>query len=193
MEKETTDKRAEKTKANILQAFIALSREKEINEISIREWTEAAHIHRNTFYLHYTDLYSVLSEMEKTMCCDVKDITEKYTPKELRDNVETVTAEVFRYLYDKREWCILLLRTRSIVSSGKNLLESVFERYLAAYPKSFDRNSLEFQVQFQYCTAGVLGIVRYWLEKDFSQSPEEMAGITGRLLVEGIQGATQLQ
>lgn len=77
MEKETTDKRAEKTKANILQAFIALSKEKEINEISIRELTEAAHIHRNTFYLHYTDLYSVLSEMEKTMCCDVKDITEK--------------------------------------------------------------------------------------------------------------------
>lgn len=58
MEKETTDKRIEKTKANILNALIALSKEKELNEISIRELTEAAHIHRNTFYLHYTDVDS---------------------------------------------------------------------------------------------------------------------------------------
>lgn len=41
MEKETTDKRIEKTKANILNALIALSKEKELNEISIRELTEA--------------------------------------------------------------------------------------------------------------------------------------------------------
>lgn len=79
-----------------------------------------------------------------------------------------------------------------MVSSGKNLLESIFERYLTAYPKSFDRNSLEFQVQFQYCTAGALGIVRYWFEQDFTQSPERMAALTGQLLIKGIQGATQV-
>ena len=119
-------------------------------------------------------------------------MAEKYTPDELRDHVGDVTAEAFRYLYEQRESCILLLRARSMVSSGKNLLESIFERYLTAYPKSFDRNSLEFQVQFQYCTAGALGIVRYWFEQDFTQSPERMAALTGQLLIKGIQGATQV-
>lgn len=192
MERETTDKRTEKTKASILQALISLSKKKEINEISIRELTEAAHIHRNTFYLHYTDVYSVLSEIEENMCRDIKHMAEKYTPDELRDHVGDVTAEAFRYLYEQRESCILLLRARSMVSSGKNLLESIFERYLTAYPKSFDRNSLEFQVQFQYCTAGALGIVRYWFEQDFTQSPERMAALTGQLLIKGIQGSTQV-
>ena len=46
MERETTDKRTEKTKASILQALISLSKKKEINEISIRELTEAAHIQK---------------------------------------------------------------------------------------------------------------------------------------------------
>lgn len=76
MERETTDKRTEKTKASILQALISLSKKKEINEISIRELTEAAHIHRNTFYLHYTDVYSVLSEIEENMCWDIKHMAE---------------------------------------------------------------------------------------------------------------------
>ena len=105
-----------------------MSKKKEINEISIRELTEAAHIHRNTFYLHYTDVYSVLSEIEENMCRDIKHMAEKYTPDELRDHVGDVTAEAFRYLYEQRESCILLLRARSMVSSGKNLLESIFER-----------------------------------------------------------------
>ena len=49
MEKEIVDKRTEKTKASILNALVLLSREKKLNEISIRELTETAHIHRNTF------------------------------------------------------------------------------------------------------------------------------------------------
>lgn len=89
MEKETIDKRIEKTKVNILNALIALSKEKELNEISIRELTEAAHIHRNTFYLHYTDVDSVLAEVEETMCSVVKEMAERFTDKELLTNVGT--------------------------------------------------------------------------------------------------------
>ena len=43
MEKDR-NKKIEKTKANILEALLMLLRRKEINEISIRELTEAAHI-----------------------------------------------------------------------------------------------------------------------------------------------------
>ena len=45
MEKDR-NKKIEKTKANILEALLLLLRHKEINEISIRELTEAAHIHK---------------------------------------------------------------------------------------------------------------------------------------------------
>jgi len=60
MEKDR-NKKIEKTKANILKALLVLLQCKEINEISIRELTEVAHIHRNTFYIHYTDIYDILA------------------------------------------------------------------------------------------------------------------------------------
>lgn len=188
MEREATDRRIEKTKANILNALIELSGKKEMNEISIRELTQAAHIHRNTFYIHYTDVYSVLAELEEEMCRTITEMTEQFSPAQLRENVDTVLLEAFQYLYEQREKCILMLKSRGTISSGKNLLESIFEKYFMAFPNGIDRNSFEFQVQFSYCTAGALGIVRYWMEHDFKESPKKMADITGKLLIKGIQG-----
>lgn len=66
MEKTATDRRTERTKAKILEALLELSKEKSINEISIRELTERAKIHRNTFYIHYTDVYGILDDLEIT-------------------------------------------------------------------------------------------------------------------------------
>lgn len=189
MEKEGTDRRIEKTKASLLNALLELTRKKELNEISIRELTETAHIHRNTFYTHYTDVYSVLAELEEDICREVKGMTEEFTPVQLRDNVDTVLIRAFRYLYEQKDKCILMMKSRGTISSGKNLLESIFEKYIMTFPNGFDRNSFEFQVQFAYCTTGALGIIRYWMEHDFEETPERMADITGKLLIEGIQGA----
>lgn len=188
MEREVTDRRIEKTKASLQSALLELSKEKELNEISIRELTEAAHVHRNTFYTHYTDIYSVLAELEEDMCRVVKEMTEEFTPVQLRDNVDQVLVRVFHYLYDDKDRIVLLLKSRGSVSGGKNLLESIFEKYFMAFSKGFDRESIEFQIQFRYCVAGAMGIVRYWMEHDFRESPKTMADITGKLLLKGIQG-----
>ena len=75
MEKDR-NKKIEKTKANILEALLLLLQHKEINEISIRELTETAHIHRNTFYIHYTYIYDILAEVEENMCRKVKEMTD---------------------------------------------------------------------------------------------------------------------
>lgn len=188
MEKEIVDKRTEKTKASILNALVLLSREKELNEISIRELTETAHIHRNTFYLHYTDVDSVLTELEEDMCSAVKNMAEQFTPQELLSHVGLLLREVFQYLYQEREKCVLMMKGRGKVSSGKTLLESVFEKYLQNFPVEINYDSFEFQAQFYYCTAGALGIIRYWMERGFEETPEKVAAVTQKLLLQGIQG-----
>ena len=110
MEKEIVDKRTEQTNASILNALVLLSREKELNEISIRELTETAHIHRNTFYLLYTDVDSVLAELEEDMCSVVKNMAEQFTPQELLSHVGLLLREVFQYLYQEREKCVLMMK-----------------------------------------------------------------------------------
>ena len=121
MEKDR-NKKIEKTKANILEALLLLLQHKEINEISIRELTETAHIHRNTFYIHYTDIYDILAEVEENMCRKVKEMTDGMEPTQLKENLEVVLESVFEYLYQEREKCGLIMRYRGSVSSGKGLV-----------------------------------------------------------------------
>lgn len=191
MKKESKNKKIEKTKANIVDALLILLKDKEINEISIRELTETAHIHRNTFYIHYTEIYDILAEVEEDMCREIKEMTDEFEPGQLKENLEAVLKQVFEYLYEEREKCSLIMRYRGSVSSGKGLVESIFVKYLKAFPNAFDKTSVEFQVQFYYCTTGAMGIVRYWFEHDFKESPQRMAELTGNLLARGIQGALE--
>ena len=112
-------------------------------------------------------------------------------PTQLKENLEVVLESVFEYLYQEREKCGLIMRYRGSVSSGKGLVESIFVKYLNAFPNTFNEASVEFQVQFYYCTTGAMGIVRYWMEHDFKESPKRMAALTAKLLTKGIQGALE--
>lgn len=189
MEKTATDRRTERTKAKILEALLELSKEKSINEISIRELTERAKIHRNTFYIHYTDVYGILDDLENHMCTVAAEATEQFTSQQLRENASDVLEIIFSYLKERREYCMLMLENRTRISVGQKVLESVFEKYLTAFEDSCDRQAFAFQVQFRYCTSGVIGIVLYWIERGCMESPKEMAELTGKLMTKGLEGA----
>ncbi|MDE6833928.1 MAG: TetR/AcrR family transcriptional regulator [Ruminococcus sp.] len=59
------DLRVEKTKRNIINAFINLRSRKPIEKITIRELAELAQINKATFYLHYRDIYELTEILEK--------------------------------------------------------------------------------------------------------------------------------
>ena len=52
---EKTDRRIRKTKAQLRAGLAKLMKEKNINEITVRELVDEADINRSTFYLHYTE------------------------------------------------------------------------------------------------------------------------------------------
>ena len=168
---------------------LELSKEKRISEISIRELTERARIHRNTFYIHYTDVYGILDDLENHMCNVAAEATGQFTPQQLRENASAVLEVIFSYLREKKEYCMLMMENRTRISVGQKVLEAVFEKYLTAFEDVCDRQAFAFQVQFHYCTSGVIGIVLYWIEQGCIESPKEMAEITGKLLTKGLEGA----
>ncbi|MDE6036481.1 MAG: TetR/AcrR family transcriptional regulator [Ruminococcus sp.] len=57
--------RVEKTKRNIINAFLGLRSRKPIEKITIKEIAEIAQINKATFYLHYHDIYDLTETLEK--------------------------------------------------------------------------------------------------------------------------------
>ena len=58
------NRRVRNTRKQLREALLALMRDKPIHEITTKELTERADLNRGTFYLHYTDIYDLLHNVE---------------------------------------------------------------------------------------------------------------------------------
>lgn len=62
------DRRTTYTKQIIRETFMGLLQQKPIGKISVTEICAAAEISRSTFYLHYSDCYQILEELQNEFC-----------------------------------------------------------------------------------------------------------------------------
>ena len=63
-----------KTKNAIRTAFAEMVKEKgDLNKITVTELVRRANINRSTFYLHYSDIYDIASELEQSLMSDVME------------------------------------------------------------------------------------------------------------------------
>lgn len=65
------DKRIEKTKRAIKNAFIELHTKKPLEKITVKELCELAYINKSTFYSHYCDIYELSDALEYEMVLDI--------------------------------------------------------------------------------------------------------------------------
>ena len=72
MTQEKMDRRVRRTKTLLLQGLIRLMGEKDIKDISVKELSDLADINRGTFYLHYNDVYDMLSKIEEELFQEFK-------------------------------------------------------------------------------------------------------------------------
>ena len=67
MDEKPVDRRVRKTKRQLRLALMQLMAEKNVKDISVRELAAIADINRGTFYIHYKDVYDLLSQLEEEM------------------------------------------------------------------------------------------------------------------------------
>ena len=89
-----TDRRIRRTKALLQQGLIQLMETKEIKDISVRELSELADLNRGTFYLHYTDIYDMLWQMEDELFLEFNEILDRTLTGEASSPAATL-QEVF--------------------------------------------------------------------------------------------------
>ena len=105
-----TDKRVLKTKHSLKTSLIMLLSEKDIDEISVVELTDHALINRKTFYLHYTEVSSVLKEIEDDL---VEEIKEKIKKESVAfADYEDYIFDVLNVINNNQYACNLLLCKR---------------------------------------------------------------------------------
>ena len=61
--------------------------EKDLSSITVRELTDLADVNRGTFYTHYRDLYDMLEQMEQEMFQELEDMLDSYASDILQQDI----------------------------------------------------------------------------------------------------------
>jgi len=157
-----TDRRVQKTKAAIHNAFIELIHTKEYGSITITELANIANIDRKTFYLHYTSIDDVLNEFSNEAAEAVRILLQKNQPFEISYFFQGLTKimeeniSFYRHISSTTSYSFFLNQCKDILKSS--LKDSFFIN------SKLTENA--FEVYSEFIASGTIGVYTSWLNSD---------------------------
>ena len=182
-----TDRRVLRTKKNIRQTFLQLLSEKSLTQLTVKELSEQADINRNTFYMYYSNIEDILSELEDELVQKLVLVFEK----ELFDREVFDSYSFFENLNLAIQGDIELYRTLNhsdllphLILRAKNALIDVFFR---KYNIPADSDSERYILYTEYAASGILSMYTKWFSNDFHMSLEELTKTAAEITLYGFQ------
>lgn len=173
------DRRQEKTRTAIFQAFYALLAQKKYSGITVQEIIDKANVGRSTFYAHFKTKDDLLKEM----CTDLFDhIVNNHDESETThdfsdktDDVDAIVTHILYHLRDNRKNIVGILR-----GEGADLFLRYFKQYLNLIFKEQSKgritnSSVPEDFLLNHISSSFVGMIEWWIRKDMKQSPEELA------------------
>lgn len=183
-----TDRRVRKTKAALKHGLAVLTQKKSIKEITVKELVEEVDINRSTFYLHYTDIYNMVAEIEKELLVQFKYAIDKYPPTTSEDEMFRFFEHIYNILLDNREICIALVSENGDISFIRQVESFISERIKKIFESGTVKNVDDIKYVFDFCISGGMGLFKHWLSDENALEPQHMAKLTTDMVVGMLKG-----
>lgn len=182
------DRRIRKTKKVLKESLARLLLEKNLNNITIKELVDRADVNRGTFYLHYRDIYDMLSQIEAEMLNELESISQRFPASLLDDSPKPYISEVFQYIADNQTFCKMLLGPYGDMAFVDKLKRLVEEKCFYSLMEVCQENALQkYQYFASYTVAGCVGLLQAWMEGGMTVSPQELAQVAEDMIQNGIE------
>ena len=170
MAEKKTDLRTLKTKKAIFEVLAELMCEKELRQITIKELSDKAEIHRVTVYKHFVDIYDVYEQFEKMVLLQLGELITEYGSKTTFE----VYPVVFKYITENPGIFKMIFSPHSTSGLYQKLLKMVEGLNRLIWAESFgaDMNDRRVESAIRYHSNGTLAIVANWVMNDFDQPQE---------------------
>ena len=185
MEKRT-DRRVRKTKAQLRAGLASLMKEKNVNDITVKELVEAVDINRSTFYLHYTDIRNMLESVEHEILEEIEDLIRDH-PIGLNENTFLFIADLFSILETNKDLCAALIGPTGDMAFIYKIEKIIRENSMKALTPYFPTALDDLKYSYDFCLNGCFGLVKSWLLNNGSETPEHMAKLTYHMVMNSMQ------
>lgn len=179
------DRRVRRTRRLLREALISLVLEKDLEDITIKEITERADVAYVTFFRHYDAVGELLMEV----------LEEQF--RELRIRVETAARDaqdgernivegtlIFEHVRDNSGLYQILLNSESATLTRrrvKDTIAALFDR--TCQPLHEGTGLIPGELAADHIATALLGLIRWWLDKDMLEATGRMGEIYNRLIV----------
>ena len=188
MDEQNIDRRIRKTKKMFRQGLVQLMSEKKLNEITVRELSLLVDVNRGTFYLHYRDIYDLLEQIENEMFIVFYKAINKYSVVELNGTPLPIFLEAFQFVAQNADMCKVLLSNNGDISFVEKLKSVVKSKSFNGWSEYYKTSNTEnYEYFYNFMISGCIGILQHWLNTGMKEPPDEMARLTEKMVVNGLQ------
>lgn len=177
----TTDRRVKRTKKLLLDSLTELLKEKDLKDITVKEISDYSDLNRGTFYLHYKDVFDMMSQIQEELFENFNTILNQCAPKGFNDSPYQVLYHTFMFLEENKEISKVLMGPHGDYQFILRLRNLVKQHLSDVWVKN-NFNMETFEFYYSYCISGILGLIQYWLESDLNKTPDHMAKLVNQII-----------
>ena len=185
--KEKTDRRIRKTKAQLRAGLAKLMQEKSIKEITVKELVEEVDINRSTFYLHYTDIFNMLSTIEEELLEEIRQTIQNHPVSPFNESSFPFIEDIFHILAKNKDICNALLGPNGDIAFIHRIENLISTHSLNVLRRTFPDTIEDLKYSYSFCLSGCIGLVKTWLTSDTDETPQYMAQLTFRLIMNALR------
>lgn len=161
-----------RTRQALINAFLQLNKDREIQHITVREICVQAHYNRSTFYQYFSDIYDLRNRLETELLEKLTDLFNTNFAKLQAGN----HVDIFLKFYSAHAETFLIL----LGSTGdpafyhriKNTVKPIIRRLLAL---EGDDRKVDYVLEFS--VSAMIQTITYWFINEKSISEEQLSHI----------------
>ncbi|MDR0374389.1 MAG: TetR/AcrR family transcriptional regulator [Treponema sp.] len=166
------------TRKALQDSLIELMKSKSIVRVTIKELCDLADISRSTFYLHYSNQYDLLKQIEEETIAYFEDILKKFDKRRSAREITQMVEEIVRNIADNSNSIQVLLSENGDI----NFQERFFRRFtskthLVNYfiDPAFNDVPEIGEYYLVYVVKGSIALMQHWLKNNMDLSVPTLA------------------
>ena len=189
---EKVDKRVERTRNAIINAFKEMIIEKEFKEITIKELAERANINLKTFYLHYESMDDILFDLTIELSDQVfESLNQKgFFSHENVDNIQLLIEAIDETLHSDYELTKKIVSANSYHFFSRNIKDIVKDSFIRKLKNKVPVSPYLMNIVGDYIGSGFAKLLKDWFENPGDLTSKDIATLASILIYGGIKGLT---
>jgi len=183
MSEKKEDRRVRRTKKLIMQGLCRLMRDKNVNDITVRELADECDINRGTFYLYYKDVFDMMEQLENELLNRLNTVLDEQEQNIAAGRTRQVLETLFSLAEENQDLCRALLSPHGDIRFLERLEKVLRVRCREEWEKlHMNTDEDRFEMGYAFVIYGIIGLLRTWLN-DPNPVPASRAAETANALL----------